>query len=267
MAKPATLGKSTRTPQFIVPSWSVPAGVSAASTTRVGGVSVDPFASFNLGTHVGDRLAHVEANRHLLAEHLDLPATPYWLEQVHGSEALYVDAASVNTRDNNKIAFPVADAAWTDQPNVVLAIMTADCLPVLLASACGTVVAAIHGGWRGLAAGILQHTVATLPVPAGELKAWMGPAIGPLEFEVGNEVREVFVNQSTDFCNSFKPSPVDNNTCYADIFSIAEVCLHEAGVTSVSSDRQCTVSDEQLFFSHRRDEGNSGRMASLIWRT
>ena len=261
--------KPSRIPQFIKPLWSAPSGIAAASTTRVGGVSLAPFASFNLGTHVGDDGEHVKANRRLLIEQLALPAAPLWLEQVHGSEALYVDSSTKATANNSageNISAPVADAAWTDQPDVVLAVMTADCLPVLLASGCGTVVAAIHGGWRGLAAGILQKTVAALPVPAAELVAWMGPAIGPLNFEVGNEVRETFTSQNTDFSDCFTSSS-DKNKCFADIFSLAQVCLNEAGVTKVSSDRQCTVSDENLFFSHRRDNGNSGRMASLIWRT
>ena len=270
MPEPESVTKQNRVPQFIKPLWSAPSGIVAASTTRVGGVSLAPFTSFNLGAHVGDHSAHVEANRRLLVEHLALPSAPLWLEQVHGSEAHYVDSAVKATANNStgeNTTAPVADAAWTDQRDVVLVVMTADCLPVLLASGCGTVVAAIHGGWRGLASGILQKTVAALPVPAAELVAWMGPAIGPLNFEVGNEVRETFTNQNTKFSDCFKSSASDKNKCFADIFSLAEVCLNEAGVTTVSSDRQCTVSDEDLFFSHRRDNGNSGRMASLIWRT
>lgn len=257
-------------PMVITPVWSAPPSVSAASTTRVGGGSLGPFAGFNLGSHVGDSLEQVEVNRQLLVKHLELPAAPVWLEQVHGNEALYVDAVTNNPGrggiDDN-LAPPIADAVWTDQPNIVLAIMTADCLPVLLASRCGTVVAAIHGGWRGLATEILQKIVATLPVPANELVGWMGPAIGPLNFEVGNEVREAFVRKSSVFSGCFKASLVDRGKCHADIFAIAELCLQEAGVLNIESDRVCTVSDEQLFFSHRRDNGNSGRMATLIWRS
>jgi len=145
--------------------------------------------------------------------------------------------------------------------------MTADCLPVLLASHCGSVIAAIHAGWRGLAAGILQKSVAKLPVPSTGLSAWLGPAIGPKNFEVGNEVRDTFTAQNSDFCACFKPSLSDSDKCFADIFAIAEQCLNQAGVTKISSDRMCTFSDDHLFFSHRRDNGTSGRMATLIWRT
>ncbi len=261
---------STAAPTMITPKWPAPSNVLAASTTRIGGGSLGAFAGFNLGTHVGDCLEQVEVNRSLLVKHLELPAAPVWLEQVHGNEVLYVDAVTNDSGTpgiENQPAPPVADACWTDQPDIVLAIMTADCLPVLLASRCGTVVAAIHGGWRGLATGILQKTVAMLPVSANELIAWMGPAIGPVNFEVGNEVREAFVNKSPVFSGCFKASAVDREKCYADIFAIAELSLQEAGVSNIESDRVCTVSDEHLFFSHRRDNGKSGRMATLVWRT
>ena len=147
MPESVPVAKPTRVPKFIRPLWSAPSGVAAASTTRVGGVSSAPFASFNLGTHVGDDGEHVRANRQLLIEQLALPAAPLWLEQVHGSEALYVDSSAKATANNSagkNITVPVADAAWTDQPDVVLAVMTADCLPVLLASGCGTVLSLIH---------------------------------------------------------------------------------------------------------------------------
>jgi len=246
-------------PEFIKPEWSAPSGVYAVSTTRIGGCSAGPFNSFNLGAHVGDNAGRVEANRLLLAKHLDLPSNPQWLAQNHGNEVLYKDCREVLTT-------PVADALWTDQSRTVLAVMTADCLPVLLASRCGQVVAAVHGGWRGLASGILQKSVAALPIPASDLIAWLGPAIGPLHFEIGNEVREKFIDQSDDFVPCFKPSAIDPGKCYADIFLLAQVCLRHSGVTTIVSCSLCTVSDEQLFFSHRRDQGSTGRMATLIWR-
>lgn len=259
-------------PQFITPTWQAPRNVLAASTTRVGGCSTGPYNGFNLGAHVGDMVEHVAVNRRLLVTHLQLPTAPLWLEQVHGSEVLYARAQADRTDNDNaesdkNLSPPVADAVWTDQPGVVLAIMTADCLPVLLASDCGTVVAAIHGGWRGLAKGILQKTVAKLPVPGHQLTAWMGPAIGPTTFEVGDEVKAEFINQSPTFSACFKSSPDYKSKCFADIFTMAELCLNEAGITRVTSDRICTVSDAHLFFSHRRDQGKSGRMATLIWRT
>ena len=247
-------------PQLIEPGWSAPSAVCAFSTTRIGGCSTGPYSGFNLATHVGDNTERVETNRRWLARHLKLPSDPQWLAQNHGSEVLYKDSAEVLWPT------PVADALWTDQPNVVLSIMTADCLPVLIASRCGQVVAAIHGGWRGLASGILQKSVASLPLPARELIAWLGPAIGQQHFEVGNEVRKIFVDQDDDFTLCFMSSTTDANKCYADIFSIAQVCLKQSGVTTVVSSNLCTVSDERLFFSHRRDRGKSGRMATLIWR-
>lgn len=251
---------TTTIPVVITPDWSAPATVSAASTTRLGGHSACPFSSFNLGAHVGDDAEQVNANRHLLVQHLNLPAAPHWLQQVHGDAIHYADSSVANSK------VPVADAAWTDQPNCTLAIMTADCLPVLLASKCGQVIAAVHGGWRSLASGILQKIVAALPVPAGDMSAWLGPAIGPNHFEVGNEVRAVFVDQDTAFAACFIDSTHDRNKCYADIFAIASQCLEQAGVTNITASGLCTVSDERRFFSHRRDNGSSGRMATLIWR-
>jgi YfiH family protein len=252
---------TAHTPIFIAPEWSAPETVSAASTTRLGGYSVGPFSSFNLGAHVGDDAEHVNANRRSLVQHLQLPATPQWLQQVHGDAIHYADKHTLV--DSN---VPVADAAWTDQPNCVLAIMTADCLPVLLASQCGQVIAAVHGGWRSLASGILQKIVATLPVPSSDLTAWLGPAIGPKHFEVGDEVRTVFVEQNPAFAGCFMASTHDSKKCYADIFAIASQCLEQSGVTRITASGLCTVSDERRFFSHRRDQGSSGRMATLIWR-
>jgi YfiH family protein len=260
---------SDNTVRFITPQWSAPSNIRAVSTTRTGGYSTGAFSSFNLGTHVGDNLKQVQANRQLLCDSLRLPASPVWLEQVHGSDVLYIDkTVSAKSAASALLpidAPPVADAVWTDQPHMVLSIMTADCLPVLLASRSGEIVAAAHGGWRGLAAGILQKTVTALPVPARELTAWMGPAIGPGCFEVGHEVRETFVAQNPAFASAFAPSSTHADKCFADIFSIAEQCLMQAGVREIASDRLCTVCDSARFFSHRRDAGKSGRLATLIW--
>lgn len=253
-------------PQVITPMWSAPEGVFAASSTRLGGCSTGAFASLNIGAHVGDQRQMVETNRQSLGEYLGLPASPLWLQQVHGDELYYAHAPTADSLSVTALSPPVADAAWTDQPHTVLAVMTADCLPVLIASRCGRIIAAVHGGWRGLAAGILQKTVTMLPVPATELVAWMGPAIGPNHFEVGAEVRAAFIDQSAEFTGCFQPSQTNSNKYYANIFSIAQLCFYQIGVETVESERICTFSDADRFFSHRRDSGQSGRMVTLIWR-
>lgn len=243
--------------QFITPQWQVQKCVRAASTTKNGGQSRGHWHSFNLGDHVGDEPDCVESNRHLLTRALGLPAAPEWLSQVHGNDVLYVDGAASEQR--------TADSVWTDQPDTVLSIMTADCLPVLFASKCGGFVAAAHAGWRGLAAGVLQKTVAELPVPADELVAWLGPAIGPDHFEVGDEVRQVFAGIDAANHAAFVPSPLDEKKYFANIFMLAKTALSTAGVKQIYGGGVCTYSDPELFFSYRRDAGVTGRMASLIW--
>jgi YfiH family protein len=243
--------------KYVIPQWPVPEQIKSVSTTRQPGCSTEPFNSFNLGTHVGDDPAVVEKNRAVLQSDCSLPAAPQWLNQVHGCVVHRVDHVTESV--------PVADAAWTNTPNCVLSIMTADCLPVLLASRSGDCVAALHGGWRGLAEGVVKATVDALPVhdPA-DLIAWLGPAIGPQHFEVGAEVRSAFVNKGKAFSRCFvKTAGVDKYL--ADIFEIGRLCLHGAGVLSVHGGGVCTFKEKNRFFSHRRDAGKTGRMASLIW--
>lgn len=243
--------------KYIVPDWSAVPGIKAVSTTRLGGHGQKPYDSFNLGVHVNDNAANVEANRDQLVEELTLPAAPKWLNQIHGTELVYCDQATTGVC--------TADAAWTDQPGCVLSVMTADCLPVLLASQSGDVVAVAHGGWRGLADGILEKTVAALPVEPHRLQAWLGPAIGPANFEVGAEVREAFLSQSPAFQDCFAHSHHAVNKYLANIFKLGEYCLRAAGVTQILGGGICTYEDKRRFFSHRRDQGVTGRMASLIW--
>lgn len=240
-----------RPEDWIVPEWPVPARVRALITTRNGGRGSGPYASMNLGQRVDDDPAVVAANRGLL-QHF-LPAEPKWLNQVHGTGV--VDAESVGE--------PVAaDASVATTPGCVSAIMVADCLPVLFAERSGGVVAAAHAGWRGLAAGILENTVQALDVKPQDVLAYLGPAIGPAAFEVGNEVREAFMAVDPGAGYAFRPHKPDK--WLADLFILARQRLVRAGVSNVYGGGQCTYSNPARFFSHRRDKV-SGRMAALIW--
>ena len=244
--------------QFIRPSWEIDS-VNACSTTRLGGFGSEPFNSFNLGLHVGDDPEVVARNRRKLLADLKLPKDPVWLDQVHGTDVIYASKSISQV--------PRADALWTDQRGCVLSIMTADCLPVLFSSRGEEVVAAAHAGWRGLAAGVLQNTVAQLPVAAEELCAWLGPAIGPGQFEIGEDVFTAF-HETDPGCDScFRRSSVNSEKYYADIFALCRRCLQSIGVTEIYGGDHCTFDDEEHFFSYRRDQGHTGRMASLIWLT
>lgn len=238
----------------------LPDRVGALSTTRRGGVSRPPYddgaggGGLNLATHVGDVPEAVAENRALLRSHL--PAEPAWLTQVHGTRVL--DAANV-------INAPEADASVTNQPGVVCAIMTADCLPVLLADVDGRVVGAAHAGWRGLAAGVLQRTVAAMrDAGAGQLLAWLGPAIGPNAFEVGDDVRAAFAHLGPTSAQAFRAMVNTDGKYLADLPMLARLALAEAGVSAVAGGSDCTASDAVRFYSFRRDRV-TGRIASLIW--
>lgn len=242
--------------EFICPGWPAPANVHALVTTRAGGVSTGPYASLNLGDHVGDELAAVTENRRLLRTHL--PAEPVWLRQVHGT---YCCDAQVLSGAGNTMP-PEADAALSRAPGVVCAVLTADCLPLLLCDEAGRVVAAAHAGWRGLAAGVIESTVGAMGVPRDRLLAWLGPAIGPQNFEVGGEVRAAFVAHDPQAAAAFVSRAGDKWLC--NIYLLARQRLAALGVRRVTSADFCTVRDEARFYSYRRD-GVTGRMASLIW--
>lgn len=231
-----------------------PPGIQAVQTLRTGGFSLAPFDSLNLADHCGDDPACVARNRAQLRQQLALPAEPVWLRQVHGIEVVAAHAVAAGT---------TADASWTDRPGVVCAILTADCLPVLLASDDGRVVAAAHAGWRGLAGGILEATLAALPAPPSRLRAWLGAAIGPRAFEVGPEVREAFVRTHADDAAAFVPGWGDRWHC--DLYALARARLLRAGVARADGEAQCTYTQGQRYYSFRRDP-RCGRMASLIWR-
>jgi YfiH family protein len=246
---------------FIIPDWTgMPANVGALSTLRQGGVSRAPYddgeggGGLNLGTHVGDRPQDVERNRGLLRSLL--PAEPAWLSQVHGTTV--VDAAAVS-------GVPQADACIATQPGAVCLIQTADCLPVLFCDLNGRVVGAAHAGWRGLAGGVLENTIARMrDAGAAEIVAWMGPAIGPERFEVGQDVFTAFAQNDADMRCAFRPIPEQPGKYLADIYSLARKRLRKAGISRVHGGGLCTVTDRSRFYSYRRDK-ITGRMASLIW--
>jgi YfiH family protein len=235
-----------------VPDWPAPAGVGSLQTTRRGGVSRAPYASFNLAGHVGDDACALAANRARLAA--CLPAAPVWLEQVHGSAVLDLDAAPTG-----KVP---ADAAVSRRPGVVCAVLTADCLPVLFCDRKASAVGAAHAGWRGLLDGILENTVAALGVPATDLLAWLGPAIGPAAFEVGPEVRAAFLGRDPQAGRHFRPGAPGK--FFADLYGLARQRLEGCGVKAIYGGTFCTYADTGRFYSYRR-EGCTGRMASLIW--
>lgn len=235
----------------LVPDWPAPPRVRALVTTRRGGCSLAPYDSLNLGVRVGDDPTHVARNRASLLAHL--PGEPRWLTQVHGAEAVPADAAAEITH---------ADASFTSSAGVVCTIQMADCLPVLFAADDASVVAAAHAGWRGLAAGVLDNTVSSLPVSPDRLVAWLGPAIGQAAFEVGNDVREAFLAGDVDAAEAFRPGRPGK--WFADLYALARRRLARCGVTRVHGGGLCTFSDAARFFSHRRD-GVSGRMAAMVW--
>lgn len=219
-------------------------------TTRAGGVSLPPWDALNLGHHVGDNPAHVVANRACL--NAQLPAEPDWLTQVHGARVVELG------RDTDR----EADAVVARLPGRVCAVLTADCLPVLLCDRAGSVVAAAHAGWRGLARGVLEATVAAMLVPPEEIIAWMGAAIGPEAFEVGDEVRARFAALHDEAAATFIPH--GPGKWMADIYALARIHLAAVGVAAVHGGGRCTFTETDTFFSYRRD-GVTGRMASLIW--
>lgn len=237
--------------ECFVPDWPCPANVHALQTTRRGGVSQAPWQSFNLGTHVGDDSAAVEANRAALRA--CLPSEPLWLEQVHGIVAVDPGKWAKTTQ---------ADACVSRTPGAVCVVMTADCLPVLFCDRSGSVVASAHAGWRGLQAGILENTVQAMKCPPEDVLAWLGPAIGPGAFEVGDEVRQAFMAAAPIAEEAFVSHGPGKWLC--DLYRLARQRLTSIGVTEISGGNLCTFSDTARFYSYRRD-GVTGRMASLIW--
>jgi YfiH family protein len=241
-------------PDWIVPDWPAPRNVGAFITTRAGGVSEGPYASLNLGLSTGEDESAVRANRAIVRD--ALPDDPRWLHQIHGARVL--PAAQVSDR-------PQADASYTGEPRIVCAIQIADCMPVLLTDTAGSVVAAAHAGWRGLASGVLENTIAKMVqtgARAPDLLAYLGPAIGPDAFEVGDDVYEAFTQVSRDASAAFKRKADGKWLC--DLFMLARASLERSGVTRIYGGGLCTYSDPQRFYSYRRDK-TTGRMAAFIW--
>ncbi|UZE95592.1 peptidoglycan editing factor PgeF [Alkalimarinus alittae] len=247
---------------FLVPKWPLPENVRALATTRLGGVSLPPYDSFNLGDHVNDSPDHVLQNRNKLAARCQLPSRNLqWLNQVHGNFACEALTDGV-VRD--------ADASYTQNRNTVCAIMTADCLPILLCDKQGRQVAAVHAGWRGLAAGVIDNTLATFPQSL-EVTAWLGPAIGPSAFEVGQDVVDAFTSSVNDHLlalvrRAFTPVNTTEGKWLADLYALARIRLKALGVTDIHGGEYCTWNNHHQFYSYRRS-GVTGRMASLIWLT
>ncbi|WP_237700531.1 purine nucleoside phosphorylase YfiH [Methylophaga thiooxydans] len=238
---------------MLTPDWPAPLNVKAVSTTRQGGFSQAPFDSMNVGTHVGDDASVVKKNRDQLKQLINLPNSPLWLEQVHGTDVIHASSWQKSSQ---------ADAIYSDQPKQVCAIMTADCLPVLFTDRQGKQVAAAHAGWRGLLNGVLENTVSQFSGAREDILVWLGPAIGPTQFEVGQEVYAAFTAYSQDAQQAFK---VRDQTHYlADIYLLAKQRLSALGITQIYGGDFCTVTEKQRFFSYRRD-GITGRMVSLIW--
>lgn len=241
---------------LIIPDWPAPAWIKAVSTTRMGGVSQAPWDTLNLGSHVGDSPEDVGRNRDILCKHLEIDtASVGWLNQVHGTDVVDLPEAGLVR----------ADASATSSPGNVCAVLTADCLPVLFCDPSTGQVAAAHAGWRGLANGVLEQVVARFGNPGGVL-AWLGPAIGPGRFEVGPEVRDAFLLDDSLAADAFAASSSREGHYLADIYQLARQRLATAGVLQVYGGELCTVTDQERFFSYRRD-GQTGRMASLIYIT
>lgn len=244
-------------PHWLDVDWPAPPNVRAVSTLRTGGVSVGPFASLNLGAHVGDEPAAVAENRRRLKAALQLDADPLWLNQVHG-----VDVIAADVRTDSTV--PTADASVCKGRGRACVIMTADCLPVLFCDREGTRVGAAHAGWRGLASGVLGATVNALGVAADKLMAWLGPAIEQSAFEVGAEVREEFVTRNAATAAAFAVNA--RGRWQADLYALARSELARLGVREVYGGTYRCHEDAARFFSYRRD-GKTGRMASLVWLT
>lgn len=259
----------------VKPDWQVSSCVTAFCTTRLGGVSEPPFDALNLGLHVGDDAEKVIENRRLIQESLALPSSPEWLHQTHSAvihtikpiasaitDSVSDVRGSARSGGSDHLAAN-ADGVWTDQPNKVLAVLTADCLPVVISDVQGTAVAVVHAGWRGLAAGILENAL-TLFDEQLSLHAWLGPAIGPEAFEVGEDVRQAFTDRNSSHDRAFKQGALPGKY-WCDLYSLAREEMLQVRAVAVSGGDHCTHRQSEWFHSHRRDGVRSGRMATMVW--
>ena len=251
--------------KLITPDWPAPKNIHAYSTTRLHGVSEGVFSGLNLALHVGDKPESVKSNREHLSSSLKLPTAPYWLNQVH-------QATAINAAEQTNQITPDADASFSLSKNQVCVVMTADCLPVLICNRQGNKVAAAHAGWKGLADGVIESTISKLNETPDQLLVWLGPAIGPESFEVGEDVRQVFLRKfevsglSQQFAEEVQSAFIENRAGHylADIYQLARLTLKLIGVEAVYGGEYCTFNDANHFYSFRRD-GKTGRQASLIW--
>lgn len=239
--------------QFITPNWPAPKQIKAYTTTRQGWGGRKPHHDLNKGNYAADNSDYV-AESIRLTELLNLPSEPIWINQTHSNQVL--KAIPENKEQP-------ADASFTDQKDLVSVVLTADCLPVLICNRQATHVAAIHAGWRGLSAGIIENTLQALQQDPDDLYVWLGPAIGPTKFEVGNDVYDAFTQQHPESANGFKPHI--EGKWMADLYALARLRLNLQGIEQIYGGQYCTYSHDELFFSYRRDQGKTGRMASLIW--
>ena len=238
---------------FFIPEWPAPSHIKSMQTLRSGGKSKGIYNSFNLATHVNDDINFVQMNRALLSQHV--PSAPFWLNQTHGTDVIELPSSLLH-----------ADASYTKDKNIVCVVQTADCLPLLVTNKKGTIAAAIHAGWRGLLNGVIENTLHKMNVPSHELLVWLGPAISQKHFEVGSDVKHSFCEKHHESEKAFQS--VSNQKWLADIYMLAKIRLHACGVNaiygaSVTND-YCTFTHHEEYFSYRRD-GETGRMASLIW--
>lgn len=248
----------------IKPDWPAAEGIHAFCTTRHHGISTGDYAGLNLGLHVDDKAQHVLANRQQLIHQLSIPEEPLWLDQVHGNRVVnagYIKAEQLSSQQS-KNQLIQADASFSETAKTVCAVMTADCLPILICNRKGNKVAAAHVGWRGLADDVIEATVASLSERHSELLIWLGPAIGPQAFEVGEDVYNIFVNNQPKAKEAFKRTREAHYL--ADIYHLAKLRLHNIGIREIYGGEYCTYTDSDRFFSYRRD-GKTGRQASLIW--
>ena len=247
---------------WLEPDWNAPPGVRAVVTTRaIAGQSLAPFDHFNLGSRCGDAPGAVAANRETLTSALTLPASPRWLHQVHGAEVFDADRCGVTDRESGTTNEPAADAAVATAAGSVLAILTADCLPILFCADDGSAIGAAHAGWRGLANGVIEATIARMRLPGSRLLAWLGPAIAARSYEVGEDVRAAFVDANAAAADAFAPTRPGHWHC--DLYALARQRLRAAGVTRIHGGDFDTFTDPR-FYSYRRDR-ETGRFASLIW--
>lgn len=252
MKKTASNLESRKKPDVLWADWPAPKNIKAMTTTRVGGVSLGPYSSLNLADHVDDKLEHVTHNRQIISQSLNIQE-PVWLKQVHGIQV--ADAATA-------LHHAEADAIFSNQKNQVCAVLTADCLPLLFCNQIASKVAAAHAGWRGLAEGVIEQTVEALQESPDDIMVWLGPAIGARCFEVGQDVYDTFVSQTTEAALAF--TKTDAEHYLADIYQLARLRLKNLGIEKVYGGGLCTYSDEERFYSFRKNK-ITGRMASMIW--